>query len=43
MNSEKQPAKLLKFKAKAEACISSVEAKNIFKKSDKTIHKFLKS
>ena len=42
MNLEKQHAKLLKLKAKAEACISRKEAQKILKKSDKTMHKLSK-
>ena len=39
MTLDKQQAKLLKLKAKADACTSRKEALKILKKSDKTIHK----
>tara|TARA_Y100001968_G_scaffold279459_1_gene275410 strand:+ start:3879 stop:4010 length:132 start_codon:yes stop_codon:yes gene_type:complete len=39
MNLEKQHDKLLKLKAKADACTSRKEALKILKKSDKTTHK----
>ena len=39
MNLEKQQSKLLKLKAKADACTSRKEAQKILKKSEKAIHK----
>ena len=42
MNPDKQHAKLLKLKAKAEACLSREEDKKILKKSDKANNKLFK-